>query len=278
VIHDLETAVGPHATYITDIGEHMLFALHYLTAVGPNSFAIHLALGSMASGICSAIGHAVGNRDRRVVCVCGDGGMQMAGSELLVALKLKLPIIYAVFNDARYNMVYHGYKQQFGKEATWDTPWVDFVAWAGAMGMPGARIDRPGQITADLINDLTSKGLPVVLDIRHDAGVRIRGAGRVEALQHMSAPPPPMRPSARPGSIPPPSARPPHSSRAPSARPPRSVPPPSSIPSPISVRVPQSTPPLGIRGLQLGKALIPPPPAMPSMDAILKPRGEPEGE
>ncbi len=58
VIHDLEAAVGPHATYVTDIGEHMLFALHYLTASGPNSFAIHLALGSMASGICSAIGQA----------------------------------------------------------------------------------------------------------------------------------------------------------------------------------------------------------------------------
>ena len=180
-----------------------------------------------------------------------------------------------VFNDARYNMVYHGYKQQFGKEATWDTPWVDFVAWAGAMGMPGARIDRPGQITAELIRELASKGLPVVLDIRHDPSVRIKGAGRVEALQHMSAPPPSMRssPSARPGSIPPPSGRPPSVRPPYSSRAPRSVPP-SSMPSPISVRVPQSTPPLGIRGLQLSKALIPPPPAMPSLGEV----GETDGE
>ena len=269
VIHDLEAAVGPHATYVTDIGEHMLFALHYLTASGPNSFAIHLALGSMASGICSAIGHAVGNRDRRVVCICGDGGMQMAGSELLVAAKLRLPIVYAIFNDARYNMVYHGYRQQFGKEATWDTPWVDFVAWAASMGLPGARIERPGQITRALIDELTAAGLPVVLDIRHDASVRIRGAGRVEALQHMSAAPPPMRaPSARPGSIPPPSSRAPLSSRMP-----RSAPP-SSVPQPPSVRVPQSTPPMGIRFNR--KSIIPPPPALPSlgeMDDKENPRG-----
>ena len=258
VIHDLEAAVGPHATYVTDIGEHMLFALHYLTANGPNSFAIHLALGSMASGICSAIGHAVGNRDRRVVCICGDGGMQMAGSELLVAAKLRLPIVYAIFNDARYNMVYHGYRQQFGKEATWDTPWVDFVAWAASMGLPGARIERPGQITRALIDELTAAGLPVVLDIRHDASVRIRGAGRVEALQHMSAAPPPMRaPSARPGSIPPPSSRAPLSSRMPRSGPP------SSVPQPPSVRVPQSTPPMGIRFNR--KSIIPPPPALPSL-------------
>jgi acetolactate synthase-1/2/3 large subunit len=272
VIHDLEAAFGPHATYITDIGEHMLFGLHYLTAQGPASFAIHLALGSMASGICSAIGHAIGNPDRRVVCICGDGGMQMAGSELLVALKLKLPIVYAVFNDARYNMVYHGYKQQFGKEASWDTPPVDFVQWATSMGIPAARIDRPGQITRELVEELLSAGLPVVLDIRHDADVRIRGAGRVEALQHMSAAPPPMRPSVppasvrspsvRPGSIPPPSSRAPLSSRIP-----RSTAP-SSSPAPISVRIPQSTPPLGIRGLNLPRSIIPPPPPLPSLDAV----------
>jgi acetolactate synthase-1/2/3 large subunit len=288
VIHDLEVAAGPHTTFITDIGEHMLFGLHYLTATGPSSFAIHLALGSMASGICSAIGHAIGNRDRRVVCICGDGGMQMAGTELLVALKLKLPIVYAVFNDARYNMVYHGYKQQFGAEQAWETPWVDFVAWARALGMPAARIEKPGEITAELLDRLTRPGLPVVLDIRHDPDVRIRGAGRVEALQHMSAPPPPLpgrasqsvrpgsmppasvRPgsmppaSVRPGSMPPASARAPMSSRAPSssASPPSS----SSNPGPMSVRVPMSQPPSAIRGASMRRSILPPPPQLPVID------------
>ena len=41
----------------------------------------------------------------------------MVGMELLVAIKLRLPIVYAVFNDARYNMVYHGYRLTFGREA-----------------------------------------------------------------------------------------------------------------------------------------------------------------
>jgi acetolactate synthase-1/2/3 large subunit len=121
------------------------------------------------------------------------------------------------------------------------------------MGMPGARIDRPGQITRELIDELSAPGLPVVLDIRHDPSVRIRGAGRVEALQHMSAPPPPMRPSARPGSIPPPSARSPLSAH------------PASVP-PISVRVHQTTPPAGLRLGSLGrKSMLPPPPLLPHL-------------
>lgn len=188
-IHDLERAAGPNTTFVSDIGEHMLFALHYLTARGPDSFVIHLGLGSMTSGICSAVGFAIGSPTRRVVCICGDGGMQMAGSELLVAAKLRLPIIYAIFNDARYNMVYHGYRQQFEREASWDTPWIDFVAWGRAFGLPGARIERPGQLTAELLKELCAEKLPVILDIRHDPEVRIREAGRSEALQQMSMTP-----------------------------------------------------------------------------------------
>jgi acetolactate synthase-1/2/3 large subunit len=184
-VADLEQAAGADARFVTDIGEHMLFALHYLTAKGPEAFTIHLGLGSMASGIVSSIGQALGDRTRRVVCICGDGGMQMAGMELLVAARERLPIVYAVFNDARYNMVYHGYKQLFGGEAAWDTPWVDFEMWARSFGVAGARIERPGQITAELLDRLTVNG-PAVLDIRIDRDKRIRGAGRVESLQQMS--------------------------------------------------------------------------------------------
>ncbi len=185
-IADLESAAGEDARFVTDIGEHMLFALHYLTARGPGAFNIHLALGSMGSGISSAVGLALGDRSRRVVCLCGDGGMQMAGMEAMVAMRERLPIVYAVFNDARYNMVYHGFKFVFGRDAEWDTPWIDFAAWARAMGMAGVRINHPGEITSTMLDRLTAPGLPVVLDIRIDREVRIRGGGRNESLQHMS--------------------------------------------------------------------------------------------
>jgi acetolactate synthase-1/2/3 large subunit len=184
-IADLERAAGPDARFVSDIGEHMLFALHYLTARGPDSFHIHLGLGSMGSGICSAVGLALGDRTRRVVCVCGDGGMQMAGMEALVARRERLPIVYAVFNDARYNMVFHGYRQLYGREAPWSTEQVDFAGWAESFGMRAARIERPGEITAALLDRGTEDG-PMLLDIRIDPSIRIQGAGRVEALQHMS--------------------------------------------------------------------------------------------
>jgi acetolactate synthase-1/2/3 large subunit len=185
-IADIEDAVGDNTIFVSDIGEHMLFALHYLTITGGKSFNIQLNLGSMGSGICSAIGLALGDKTRRVVCVCGDGGMQMNGMSVSTAIKEKLPIIYAVFNDGRYNMVYHGFKQVFGREEKWETPQIDFVKWAESLGCIGVRINKPGEITSSLIDSLTKHNLPIILDIRIDRTMRIKGGGRNEALQHMS--------------------------------------------------------------------------------------------
>lgn len=185
-IADLQAASPEDTAFITDIGEHMLFALHYLTARSPDSFTIHLGLGSMGSGISGAIGLALAKPERPVVCVCGDGGMQMVGMEALVALKYRLPIVYAVFNDARYNMVFHGYRQVFGRQAEWDSPWTDFAAWARSMGMAGLRVNHPGEIDAEQLARLREARVPVVLDIRIDRDVKLTGGGRNEALQHMS--------------------------------------------------------------------------------------------
>ncbi|MBX7197731.1 MAG: hypothetical protein K1X94_37135, partial [Sandaracinaceae bacterium] len=186
-ILELEAA-APGARFCSDIGEHMLFALHYLTARTADAFHIQLSLGSMGSGIATAIGLALGAPDRRVVCIAGDGCMQMMGSELLVAKKERLPILFAVFNDARYNMVHHGMKQLYGRARAWDTgTTVDFVKWADSFGIPGMRIDRAGLVDGALVDALLAHGGPAVLDLRIDRDVRLAGAGRVESLQQMSA-------------------------------------------------------------------------------------------
>jgi thiamine pyrophosphate-dependent acetolactate synthase large subunit-like protein len=140
----------------------------------------------MGSGITGAIGLALGDRSRTVVCVCGDGGMQMVGMEALVAIRERLPVVFAVFNDARYNMVFHGYRQLFGREAAWESPWIDFVGWAESIGMPGVRIHRPGEIDARLFARFAARGGPALLDIRIDRDARFQGGGRNEALLRMS--------------------------------------------------------------------------------------------
>jgi acetolactate synthase-1/2/3 large subunit len=186
LVRDLEAAAGAGTRFVTDIGEHMLFALHYLTAATPDSFFVQLNLGSMGSGIAGAIGLAIADPSRRVVCIAGDGGMQMAGAEVLVAVKERLPILFVVFNDGRYNMVHHGMKQIFGGASPYDTPPIDFSRWAESFGVPSCVVTRPGEVTSSLVDSLMERGGPALIDARADAEVRVRGGGRVEALQHMS--------------------------------------------------------------------------------------------
>jgi acetolactate synthase-1/2/3 large subunit len=185
LIRDVEAAAGPDARFVTDIGEHMLFALHYLTSA-PETFYVQLNLGSMGSGIAGAIGLALADPSRRVICICGDGGMQMAGAEALVAVRERLPILFVVFNDGRYNMVHHGMKQIFGAAAPYDSPPVDFALWARSLGLPSRVVSRPGEVTSTLLSSLLCHGGPALLDVRGDSSVRLRAGGRVEALQHMS--------------------------------------------------------------------------------------------
>lgn len=184
-IIDVQRALND-AVFVSDIGEHMLFALHYLTI--KTNFHIQLDLGSMGSGIAGAIGVALGERltsNRPVICICGDGGMHMSGMEILTAAKLKLPIVYAVFNDSRYNMVHHGMKQIFGEAEQYDTQFVDFSKWASSMGINSEVINKGGQISGEQLKSYLKEG-PVLLDIRTDPSIRVSGGGRVEALQHMS--------------------------------------------------------------------------------------------
>lgn len=183
VMMDLQAAL-PGARFVTDIGEHMLFALHYLTAE-PGTFFMQLNLGSMGSGIAGAVGLALADRSKPVVCVAGDGCAQMSGMEILVALKERLPLLLVVINDGRYNMVHHGMRQIFGEAEQYDMPPVNFAMWAAALGIPSEVIQRPGEITTSLVREILREG-PAVLDVRIDPSVRIKGGGRVEALQLMS--------------------------------------------------------------------------------------------
>jgi acetolactate synthase-1/2/3 large subunit len=182
---DIEASIPSNARLLTDIGEHMLFCLHYLTIDQQKKFSIDLGLGSMGSGICQAIGMALGDK-RPTICICGDGCFQMHGMEILTAIKEELPIVFAIFNDARYNMVSHGFNHTFGlNESPGQTNYIDFVKLAESLGILGIKIEQAGEISPALISGLLNKKVPSILDIRINKEIRIKGAGRNEVLKLM---------------------------------------------------------------------------------------------
>ena len=89
--------------------------------------------------------------------------------------------------DAAYLAAASAFTSNLGWPLTaFATPQVDFASWARALGARAECIERPGQITRELLDSLTEGGCPAVLDVRIDPSIRIRGDGRIEAIAQMS--------------------------------------------------------------------------------------------
>ena len=115
--------------------------------------------------------------------------MQMYGSEIATALQNNLKVTFIVLNDSRYNMVHHGMTQLFGEASEYDLGKVSFAQWADAMDVSSVKVTSIQELKTVMtrLKKLKNKRCkPAVIDVIIDPGVRIRGGGRVEALQQMS--------------------------------------------------------------------------------------------
>jgi acetolactate synthase I/II/III large subunit len=167
--------------FTSDIGEHLMFALHYLKVDMPDAFFAGMGLGSMGSGIGMAVGAKYAAPDRPVVSICGDYGFQMFGMELNTCVQYGIGVVFAVLNDGRMRMVEAGFERIFGRHLSVDGPMVDFAALARAHGAEGLVI-RSAEDFAQLGPEVFQGVRPVVLDIRIDPEATFAISGRAQQL------------------------------------------------------------------------------------------------
>jgi acetolactate synthase-1/2/3 large subunit len=163
---ELETRLPQPRTFACDIGEHLLFATHYLRIDDPYGFSIMTGLASMGSSVASAIGHHLADPNRIVAAICGDGCFSMALSDVAVAAAHSVPLIVAVINDGRYGMVEHGNRAVYGRTPSYSMAPMSVSDLARGAGAIPIVIERAGQILdLDLASHPTR---PIVLDIHVD--------------------------------------------------------------------------------------------------------------
>ncbi len=170
---ELEQVMPAGTLYGSDIGEHMLFATHYLKVDDPRGFLIMTGLASMGSGLAGALGMKLGRPDRSVVSVVGDGCFAMSLGDLATAVRERIPLVVAVLNDQRYGMVELGHLSIYGRTPPYPVTEVDIAGVARSLGADAAIIESPGQI---LNGEIAERSMlaPIVLDIRIDRSVRMR--------------------------------------------------------------------------------------------------------
>lgn len=174
------------SVFTADMGEHLGVALHYLKVRAYGDFLTCLGFGSMGSAIGSAIGYQMGDKSRRVFCICGDGCFLMYGSDLATAVHHGVPVTIVIINDSRLNMCEHGMRDLFGASTDMSTPVIDFAMAARAMGATGHVVSTHAELKQALTAPATG---PVVLDVRIDPDIRLMGSQRNAALRQFDSPP-----------------------------------------------------------------------------------------
>lgn len=89
----------PSSVVVTDVGQNQLWTTQYLELDQNRQLLTSGGLGTMGYGFPAAIGAKLGNPDKDVICISGDGGMQMNIQEMATAVALELPVIICVLNN-----------------------------------------------------------------------------------------------------------------------------------------------------------------------------------
>jgi acetolactate synthase-1/2/3 large subunit len=135
--------------------------------------------GTLGSGFSTALGAQVGNPDRKVVAVMGDGGFMYQVEELATMKQYGLNAVAVVFNDNAYGNVRRTQRQMFGgRVIASDLTNPDFVALARAFGINGVRVDAPDGLEGALKEALAADE-PVLIEV---------AVGEMPSAWHLVAP------------------------------------------------------------------------------------------
>ena len=105
VIEEISRITKGEAIICTEVGQHQMWTAHYYQFTRPRSFITSGGLGTMGFGFPAAIGAQVGNPDRLVIDIAGDGSFQMNIQELGTAVAHQIPVKVVIINNFYLGMV-----------------------------------------------------------------------------------------------------------------------------------------------------------------------------
>jgi acetolactate synthase I/II/III large subunit len=167
MIQALYEATGGDAIITSDVGQHQMWAAQYYHFAKPRRWINSGGLGTMGFGLPAAMGAKVGCPNETVVCIAGDGSVQMNMQELATCAQDGIAIKVFIMNNGYLGMV-----RQW-QELFWDKrysqvdmgQWPDFVKLAEAYGATGLRFEDKKTLVSDMKEALAVEG-PVLVDVR----------------------------------------------------------------------------------------------------------------
>src|SRR4051794_1776146 len=133
----LDDLLPEERTVVVDSGHFMGFPAMYLAVPDPAGFVFTQSFQSIGLGLANAVGAALARPDRLTVAALGDGGAMMGLQELETAARLRLPILFVIYDDAAYGAEVHHFRPMGHPVETVQFPDADFAAIARGAGCEG---------------------------------------------------------------------------------------------------------------------------------------------
>jgi len=174
ILNVLKDGIDGNPLIVTDVGQHQIWTAQYWKFNDPNGFITSGGLGTMGFGLGAAIGAKVGNPDKKVVLITGDGCFRMNNIELLTVAKYKLPIIIVLMNNQTLGMV-RQWQKLFSNERyseTCNSQDVDYIKLASAYGIKAVKTDRLDDLKK-ILSEISKLDEPILIEcnIDKDEGV-----------------------------------------------------------------------------------------------------------
>ena len=175
VLDVIQYQTPPETIVATDVGQNQMWAIKYLHFCYPGQLLTSGGFGTMGFSLGAAIGAQMGNPDKRVIQITGDGAFRMNCNELATVQHYELPIVTVVFNNGTLGMVRQWQTLIYGGRyaATTLDRGPDFVKLAEAYGLRGFRATTRAEMEQALAAAL-SCGCGAVIDCVLDIDEMVR--------------------------------------------------------------------------------------------------------
>ena len=150
ILHDLRGVLDSEDIVISDVGAHKMWVARMYQTLAPNTCIISNGFASMGIALPGAIAAKLAKPEQVAVAVTGDAGFMMNMQEIETAVRLKIPIIVLIWNDAAYGLIRWKQLNEFGRESNIEFTNPDFVKLADAFGAKGYRIESTEQLAPTL--------------------------------------------------------------------------------------------------------------------------------
>jgi acetolactate synthase I/II/III large subunit len=177
VIERIGVLSDPGTIYAAGVGQHQMWAAHFLPFERPRTWVNSGGLGTMGYAVPAAMGAKVGRPDQVVWAIDGDGCFQMTNQELATCALNQIPIKVAVINNSSLGMVRQWqtlfYQGRYSNTDLHSTRIPDFAKLAEALGCVGLRCEEADDVDSTIQKAMEINDAPVVVDftVNRDAMV-----------------------------------------------------------------------------------------------------------